>query len=317
LYDAGGEFIGYIGSCIDITDRKQAEEALQQSEARMRAILNTAADAIITIDVHGIIESVNSETERMFGYTAEEMVGHNVNLLMPSPYKEEHNDYLTRYRQTRVKRIIGIGREADARRKDGSIFPIDLTVSETEDGKLYTGILRDITDYKQLEYEVIEVASQTQNRIGQDLHDTVAQEITALSILAGVLAESLETDPARASKILQRMQQGLKRSQQELRAVLHGLLPVAVDSEGLTAALAELTERTNRETSVTCTFVCPEPVVVADNLTATHFYLIAQEAVHNAVKHGRPRNIRVSLHANHRLVLQVACDGLGDRPKPG
>jgi PAS domain S-box-containing protein len=311
VHGKSGEFTGYIGSCIDITERKWAEERLRQNEARLQAILNTAADAIITMDIQGIIRSVNPATERMFGYAAAEMVGHDVGLIMPSPYREEHDNYLRRYLQTGKKHIIGVGRELFARRKDGSVFPVHLVVSETEERNLFTGILRDMTEYKRLEREVVEVASQTQHRIGQDLHDSVAQELTALNLLAGTLAECLGTDTAIASKLVQRMQQGLGRSQQELRAVMRGLLPVAVESNGLMAALTELANRTQQEGQVTCTFDCPEPVALADNLTATHLYLIAQEAVHNAVKHGKPRNIRISLHEDHHLVLGVECDGIG------
>jgi PAS domain S-box-containing protein len=277
----------------------------------MQAILNTATDAIITMDIHGIIQSVNPASARMFGYAAGEMVGQNVRLIMPSPYREEHDSYLRRYLQTGNKHLIGASRELYARRKDGSIFPMHLTVSEIEERKLFTGILRDMTVYKRLEREVLEVASKEQQRIGQDLHDSVAQELTAINLLAGALAESPETRPENRAELFQRMQQGLRRSQQELRAVLRGLLPVAVEGNGLMAALIELADRTCKEGQVSCTFDCPEPVAVADNLTATHLYLIAQEAVHNAVKHGKPRNICVSLHANHQLVLRVACDGIG------
>ena len=111
------------------------------------------------------------------------------------------------------------------------------------------------------------------------------------------------------------MVQGLQRSQQELRAVLRGLLPVAVDTEGLMAALSDLADRTQQEGKVTCVFDCPKPVLVADNLIATHLYLIAQEAVHNAVKHARRQNIRISLESNHLLVLRVQDDGIG-MPSP-
>jgi PAS domain S-box-containing protein len=316
VYGVNGEFTGYIGSCVDITDRKRAEERLRASESRMQAILNSAADAIITMDIHGIIKSVNPASERMFGYAAAEMVGHNVGLVMPSPYREEHDGYLRRYLQTGEKHIIGARRELYARRKDGSIFTVHLAVSETEERKVFTGILRDMTEYKQMERELVQVASRAQQRIGEDLHDSVGQELTALNLMAGTLAESLESDPANASKLVKRMKQGLKRSQKELRAVLRGLLPVAVDSAGLMAALTELANRTHQDRQMTCTFECPEPVKVADNLTATHLFLIAQEAVQNAVKHARPRKIRISLHANHQLVLQVACDGIGMPARP-
>ena len=316
VHGASGEFNGYIGSCFDITDRKRAEERLRASESRMKAILDTATDAIVTMDIHGIIQSVNPASERMFGYAAAEMVGQNVRRIMPSPYEEEHDGYLLRYLQTGEKHIIGARRELYGRRKDGTIFPMHLAVSEIEDRQLFTGILRDMTEYKQMERELVEVTSRAQQRIGEDLHDSVGQELTALNLLAGKLAESLKTDPANASKLVEQMTQGLKRSQKELRAVLRGLLPVAVDSAGLMAALTELANRTHQEGQVTCTFDCPEPVTVADNLTATHLFLIAQEAVHNAVKHGQPRNIRISLHAYHQLVLRVACDGIGMPARP-
>jgi two-component system CheB/CheR fusion protein len=296
---------------VDLTPQKRVEEALLDREARLRAILDTAADAIITIDHRGIIQSVNSAAERMFGYSTAEMIGQSVNLLMPSPYREEHDGYLARYLRTGEKHILGTSRETVGRRKDGSIFPTDLMVSEIAHLKLFTGIHRDLTERRQLERDVVEVASLEQRRIGQDLHDTVGQELTALNLLARDLAETLGTDPAHATKLVEQMEQGLQRSQQELRAVLRGLLPVAVDGEGLMAALTDLVSRTQQEGKVTCTFDCPEPVSLADNLTATQLYLIAQEAVHNALKHGKPRNIRISLQANHVLFLRVQDDGVG------
>jgi signal transduction histidine kinase len=162
----------------------------------------------------------------------------------------------------------------------------------------------------------VEVASAQQQRIGQDLHDSVAQELTALTLLARDLAETLRTDPRKAAPLVERMEQGLQRGQQELRAVLRGLLPVAVEGEGLMAALADLAERTRREGKVACAFDCPDRVSLADNLAATHLYLIAQEAVHNALKHARPRNVRIGLRSNHVLVLRVQCDGAGMPARP-
>ena len=311
LVDEHGTIRGVVGAYMDISARKRAEEKLRQSEGRMQAILNTAGDAIITMDIHGMIFSVNPASERMFGYAAAEMIGHNVGLLMPSPYREEHGGYLKRYLQTGERHIIGAGRELEARRKDGSIFPIHLVVSEVEDRKLFTGILRDMTVYKRLERDVVESASVHQRRIGQDLHDSVAQELTALTLLARDLVETLRSDPAQAPYLVERIDRGLQHSQRELRAVLRGLLPVAVEGEGLMAALADLADRTRQEAKVACTFDCPEPVSLADNLAATHLYLIAHEAVHNAVKHARPRNIRISLRSNRALVLRVQCDGMG------
>jgi PAS domain S-box-containing protein len=309
--DSNGHVTALSGVAIDITERKQVEQDLLASEERLRAILDTAMDAIITIDHRGVIQSVNAAAERMFGYGAAEMVGQRVNMLMDSPHRESHDGYLRRYLQTGEKHIIGITREVNARRKDGSVFPTDLAVSEIKHLKLFTGIHRDLTQRKRLEREVVETASLEQRRIGQDLHDSVAQELTALNLLAKDLTETLRTDRAKASRLVEQMARGLQRSQHELRAVLRGLLPVAVDSEGLMAALADLAENTQLEGKVNCVFKCAEPVAVADNLTATHAYLIAQEAVHNAVRHAKANVVRIMLSADGGLVLSVEDDGVG------
>jgi two-component system sensor kinase FixL len=128
---------------------------LEDREARLSAILDTTVDGIITIDERGIIESVNAATERIFGYTGDELVGNNITMLMPSPYREEHGAYISRYLRTGEPRIIGIGREAEGQHKDGRRFPIDLAVSEVHVGgsRLFTGLVRDISARRRAEDE--------------------------------------------------------------------------------------------------------------------------------------------------------------------
>jgi PAS domain S-box-containing protein len=309
--DSHGQVVSASVIARDITERKRAEHALKEREARLRAILDTAADAIITIDDHGIIQSVNTAAERMFGYAAAEMLGQNVKMLMPPPDREEHDGYIARYLQTGEKHIIGIGREVEAQRKDGSVFPTELAISEIEHLKLFTGIHRDLTQRRQLERDAADMASREQQRIGRDLHDTVGQELTGLSLLAGELANALRTDPARVTRLLERIVEALQRCQQQLRSVMRGLVPVAVESAGLMAALTDLADDAQQVGEATCVFDCPAPVAVTDHMIATHLYLIAREAVHNALKHGQPRNIRISLRSSHVRVLKVQCDGIG------
>ncbi len=322
LKDERGLPIGIAKTERDITQQKQAQAhleneieqrtvALRKSQEQLAAVLQTAADAIITINARGIIQSVNVAAEGLFGYAAAEMIDQNFKMLMPSPDREEYARYLENYDATGLKKIIGSGREVVAQRKDGSMFPAELAVSAVDHLKLFTAILRDVTQRKNLEREVVEIASLEQRRIGQDLHDSVGQELTALNILVGDLAETLRTDPASASGMVETMARGLERSQQELRTVMRGLLPVAVDGEGLMAALSDLADRIQQQGKVNCKFDCPEPVSVADNLTATHLFLIAQEAVHNAVKHARAKSIHVFLESNDFLLLSVQDDGIG------
>jgi PAS domain S-box-containing protein len=144
-----------------------AEAALRDSEARSTAILQTAVCGIITIDEWGIVASFNPAAERLFGYTAGEVVGQNVRLLMPSPYQEEHDGYLARYRQTGEPHIIGIGREVRARRRDGTTFPIALAVSEMHlDGhRMFTGIVHDLTARVQAEEALRQARDELEVRV--------------------------------------------------------------------------------------------------------------------------------------------------------
>lgn len=148
----GGRRI-FAGTVRDISGRKRTESRLRESEARTRAILDAAVDGIITIDEGGIIRSVNPAAERIFGYRAVEVVGHNVAMLMPEPYRGEHDGYLRNYLHSGQPRIIGLGREVTGLRKDGTTFPMDLAVGEgvLSGGRIFAGIVRDITDRKAVE----------------------------------------------------------------------------------------------------------------------------------------------------------------------
>jgi PAS domain S-box-containing protein len=138
------------------TGRHPPEAALHDSEQRMRAILKTAVEGIITIDERGTIESLNPAAERIFGYKASEVTGKNVRVLMPPPYHEEHDGYLANYLRTGHAKIIGIGREVFGQRKDGTLFPMDLAVSEVKlaNQRLFTGFVRDISERKESEQSV-------------------------------------------------------------------------------------------------------------------------------------------------------------------
>lgn len=154
----------FMGVSVDITERKNLEQSLRDSENRYRAIFETVVDAIIIIDERGTITSANLAAERLFGYRVSEMIGHNVNILMPSPYHEHHDQYLENYSRTGVKKIIGIGRDVVALRKDGSTFPIRLGVSEMRigDERMYTGQVHDITERKLAEEAILKAKTEAE-----------------------------------------------------------------------------------------------------------------------------------------------------------
>ena len=137
----------------DSGDSTAAIVAAREREKRLRSMTQTAPDAIVVIDETGVIDTVNPATERLFGYSRAELVGENVKILMPSPYREAHDAHLTRYRETGEKRVIGIGRVVVGRRKDGTTFPARLAIGEIalDQGRLFTGFIHDITEREHIQ----------------------------------------------------------------------------------------------------------------------------------------------------------------------
>jgi two-component system, LuxR family, sensor kinase FixL len=167
----------------DRTERGQLEERLRASEARWRSIVESAVDGIVVIDARGSIESFNPAATRLFGYTEADVVGKNVNMLMPSPYHEEHDGYLSRYLSTGTAKIIGIGREVIGRHRDGSTFPVHLAVGEmlVNGERKFTGILHDLRARIQIEERLREQTAMA--RLGE-MAAVIAHEVK--NPLAGV-----------------------------------------------------------------------------------------------------------------------------------
>lgn len=175
---------------IDVSDAIAKENALENSRLNLQTMIATSPDGIITIDSKGIIQSFNPMAETLFGYTEDEIVGRNVNGLMPEPYQSEHDDYISRYLETGEKRIIGIGREVLAQRKDGSTFPTELAVGEMEvDGeKQFTGFIRDISRRREAEIEL----QVSQERLKELQSEIVhVSRLSAMGEMAATLAHEL------------------------------------------------------------------------------------------------------------------------------
>ncbi len=313
-----GQIVGVSAIVRDITEQKRAEAALRESEERLRAVLDTAADAIISIDQHGIISSINPATVQMFGYAQDELLGQNVNILMPPPCHDQHDGYIARYLETGEARIIGIGREFVGRHKDGSKFPIGLAVSEVHHLGLFTGVIRDISAVKELQKEVLEIAADEDRRIGHELHDNTQQQLTGLGLLASSLAAKLGKEASPHTALATRLADGIKESTAHVHLLARGLVPVDIDAEGLRSALADLAERIVEQYGVQCEFRCSGNIDVTDNFVATHLYRIVQEAINNAIKHGQANRIEISLDEQNDVIsLQVQDNGIGiDANKP-
>jgi PAS domain S-box-containing protein len=289
-------------------------DALRDSEERLRAILETAVEGIITIDERGSIESFNPAAEKIFGYTAREAVGQNVKLLMPEPFRHEHDGYLKNYHQTGHAKIIGIGREVIGRRKDGSLFPMDLSVSEVRLAKrrMFAGFVRDITERKELEREIIEISNREQQRIGQDLHDGLCQQLAGIELMCQVLEQKLSVKSKAEAKQAGEIGKHIREAISHTRKLARGLSPVELDANGLMSALHELAAHVQKMFRVECSLECPEPVLISNNVFATHLYRIVQEAINNAFKHGKATRVSISLKPwGDKIVLAINDDGTG------
>ena len=171
---------GVVVTFVDIGERRRAEDALRDGEARMRAIIDGVADAIVTINEAGIVESLNAATMTMFGYPADELIGRNVNVLAPEPHRSQHDGYIQRYLRSGVAKVIGTNREVEARRKDGSVFPAELMISEIRHGheRLFIGFVRDLSERRRFEARL--------SRLHANRLDSMANMAAALATATGL-----------------------------------------------------------------------------------------------------------------------------------
>ncbi len=195
--------------------------ALEAAEARLRSILQTVPDAMIVIDEFGRIESLSATAERLFGYSAAESIGRNISMLMPSPYREQHDAYLKRYLGTGEKHIIGIGRVVSGQRKDGSTFPMHLTVGElrSADRHYFTGFIRDLTDQQITESRLKELQSEV----------THMSRFTALGEMASTLAHEINQPLTAISNYLRGCQRLLDRVESDSSVMLRDAIGKAAD----------------------------------------------------------------------------------------
>ncbi len=196
----------------EVIARERLGEAGQQAAERFRAVIDNAHDAIIAIDSRGRIDTFNKAAERIFGYRPDEVVGQNVKMLMAPPHRDAHDGYLHNYMTTGVAKIIGIGREVEARRKDGTIFPIDLSVGEMRigDHRGFTGIIRDISERRQAERKVQELTSELvhvsrltdMGQLASTLAHELNQPLTAVMNYAEAARAMVATNPARSAELV-------------------------------------------------------------------------------------------------------------------
>jgi PAS domain S-box-containing protein len=308
-----------IGSQIgQFIERKRAEEGLRREHALNSAILDTSAALVVVLERHGRIVRFNRACEQITGWSAAEIKGKtfwNI-LLFPEEFAsvkavfdklnsgrspQRHENYLRTRNGDR--RLISWSNSA-LTEEDGTVEYI-----------ISIGI--DVSERRRLEQEILHISELEQRRIGQDLHDGLCQHLAATELMSEILAQKLlkqsEANATRAFEITRHVRDAIGQT----RLLARGLSPVVLESEGLMSALQELAANTEKMFRIICEFTCAAPVLFDDHTVATHLYRIAQEAVSNAIRHGKARRVRISLGpVGDRTVLSIRDDGTGLGKEP-
>jgi PAS domain S-box-containing protein len=329
--DKSGNIIGASTIARDITQKIRDGKEFKERGARLQAILDYAVEGIITINEKGIMESANIASESIFGYSSSELMGRNVSMLMPSPYHEQHDSYLSNYMHTGNKKIIGIGREVTGRRKDGTTFPMDLAVSEVklEDRVIFTGFVRDITERKRAEEELVKTLENLKRSNAEleqfayvashDLQEPLRMVSNYMNLIERRYKDKLDKD---AEEFIGFAVDGAKRMQ----TLINDLLSFSrVGSRGkpfeptpletiLSEALSNL-QITIEDTKAEITHD-PLPTIMGDKVQMVQLF---QNLISNAIKFkNNENNPRVHISAKQKekeWIISVKDNGIGIDPQ--
>ena len=274
-------------------------------------MVQTAHEAVFLIDVNGIIQFVNPYAGKLFGYEVEELLNKNIKQLMPSPHREEHDNYIKNYLETGVRNIIGSGRQLIGQRKDGSQFPMYLSVGEIQldHTHMFAGLIMDLSTQQKLQREILAIPAREQQRIGEELHDGLGQQLTGLSMLAqSLLNKATKPEYELASQIAN----GLHEALTQVKTLSRGMMPLQIYADGFKISLKEITENIEKQSNIPIKLQIEDAVMLIDDATATHLYRIVQESLNNAVKHADASQIEVILKSEQdHGILEIIDDGIG------
>jgi PAS domain S-box-containing protein len=308
----------------DVTERVQAENEQVRMAARLTGLLDSAMDAIITIDAQQRVVLYNRAAEKIFGWQPTDVLGRSMDMLLPQRWRSSHAAHVGRFGVTGVtSRRMGDGSVVHGLRRDGEEFPMDASISQldTPEGKLFTVILRDVTDRVRAQSDLASMTLQAstvreeeKRRVARELHDELAQSLTALKMDAIRLKDQVRDDPAAAVSRLDAMLEMLDASVAATRRIAADLRPLVLDDLGLVPAVEWLVQNFTERTGVACSLEADEEMELGEPY-ATAVFRIVQESLANVGKHAHATQVTVALvRTEAAIVLEVRDDGVGFDP---
>jgi PAS domain S-box-containing protein len=308
--DCAGRPLRIVGACIEVDSRRRAEQLLRTQAI----ILETMREGVVLAGRNGRIEFTNPAFDRMFGRRSDELLGTSIMDLLNAKQKVQSpppaaEGLLAQYNGRSPRR------DMQFRRTDGSQFAGEALSAQIElsgENKILV-VVQDVSERKQLESEIIEIANRERRRLAGDLHDGLGQELTGISLMLRSLAKRTAVTVPNSAPELNEIIALVNHAIQSTRKMALGISPVTLQRGGLLSALETLTgwSRDSYGIDVRLRLMVRWPLLI-DESTATHLYLIAQEAINNAAKHGRARSVAVALRINRTLVyLSITDDGVG------
>jgi PAS domain S-box-containing protein len=313
----------------DITERIHAETLLARSEARLRGIVDSAMDAIITVDENQRVVMFNTAAEAMFECPQSEAIGRSLSSFLPERFRAAHDAHVRHFGETGVSaRRMGALRVVSGIRKSGEEFPIDASISQHTDGaqKFFTVILRDVSQRVEAEKALLrskeelqalalsahQAREQEQNRIARELHDELGQSLTALRMMVVWIRERTgEADTELAAK-LGRMGTLLNETVAATRRISSELRPLILDDLGLVAAIEALVEQFVDRTGIPCDLAIDIPSLELADAQKTAVFRIVQESLTNIAKHARANHAEITVaQRDGEITINVSDDGVG------
>lgn len=321
IHDQQGRITHYVGVQNDVTHRVEMEYALSKSETRMRSVFNNVSDSIIIIDENGIIEKLNPSAEKLFGYSAQELIGHNINKLMPESDRNRHDSYLAHYLSSGKAKILDTRREVNGLRKDGSIFPMELGVSEfyVDQRHFFIGTAHDITERKKAEEALRDfschlekVREDERTRIAREIHDELGSLLTALKMDLSWLNKQLLADLSLCHEKIAVMNRYLDDGIGSVRKIIADLRPTILDHLGLLAAIDWKIDEFREQNDIQCILTAPENNIAMDEGRDIAVFRIMQEALTNIALHSRATHVTLDVETSENsLMMKMTDNGCG------